>query len=350
MRMPSSLRAPERGPLLQVAKSAIATVAAWFIAGWLIQGPLPVFAAIAALLVVQPSLNQSFAKALERTVGVVIGVVVAALLGLAFGQATWVISLSVVVALLLAWLLRMTPGTSNQVAISAMLVLALGAATPGYALDRILETVIGAIIGFVVNIAIVPPVAVGPARDSLAHLGDELAASLDRLALALGSSQTHADLTELLIEVRLLRPMRDATDAALRVAEESLTLNPRARRHREELAVLRDLLDRFTPIVTQVTGMTRTFCDRYDPTLDQEPTVAAIAEQLRRAAHDVRLAVQRADLEPAPSPNQDADVDADEPALTRPLSVDTPKSGHWVLVGSLLVDLRRIHQTLRDEA
>ena len=178
MSMASAIRAPGRAPLLQVGKSAVATIAAWLLAGWLVHGALPVFAAIAALLVVQPSLNQSLAKAIERTVGVIAGVVVASLLGLVFGGGTWVILVSVVVALILAWALRMTAATSNQVAISAMLVLALGTATPGYAVDRIIETLIGAVVGFLVNIAIVPPVEVSPARDAVGRLGDELAASL----------------------------------------------------------------------------------------------------------------------------------------------------------------------------
>ncbi|WP_347354600.1 FUSC family protein [Intrasporangium sp.] len=73
MRVTATFRANRRSPLLQVLKSAVATVAAWLLAGWLLPGPLPVFAAIAALLVVQPSLNQSFAKAVERTVGVIVG-------------------------------------------------------------------------------------------------------------------------------------------------------------------------------------------------------------------------------------------------------------------------------------
>ena len=55
------------------------------------------FAAIAALLVVQPSLNQSLGKALERSVGVIAGVVIASALALAFGQSTWVVVLAVAV-------------------------------------------------------------------------------------------------------------------------------------------------------------------------------------------------------------------------------------------------------------
>ncbi len=67
MRGSVNVRTPRRVPLLQVAKSALAIVAAWLLAGWLVQGPPPIFAAIAALLVVQPSINQSFTRAVERS-------------------------------------------------------------------------------------------------------------------------------------------------------------------------------------------------------------------------------------------------------------------------------------------
>ena len=114
------------------------------------------------------------------------------------GSGTWVILLATVVALLVAWALKMTAGTANQVAISALLVLALGTATPSYALDRVLETLIGAVIGILVNLALVPPVAVAPARDAVTGLGDELANSLERLAGALETRQSGADLNGLL--------------------------------------------------------------------------------------------------------------------------------------------------------
>jgi uncharacterized membrane protein YgaE (UPF0421/DUF939 family) len=204
MNVTAGIRASQRSPILQVAKSAVATVAAWLIAGALIPGPPPVFAAIAALLVVQPSLNQSLTKAIERSVGVIAGVVIASILGIVLGTGTWVILLATVVALLVAWALKMTAGTANQVAISALLVLAFGTATPSYALDRVLETLIGAVIGILVNLALVPPVAVAPARDAVTGLGDELANSLERLAGALETRQSGADLNGLLVEARLM--------------------------------------------------------------------------------------------------------------------------------------------------
>ncbi|KAA9110878.1 FUSC family protein [Microbacterium rhizomatis] len=339
----TSLGTAKRAPVLQVAKSAIATIAAWLIAGWLIPGPLPVFAAIAALLVVQPSLNQSLGKALERSVGVIAGVVIATGLALFFGQSTWVVLVAVAVGLVIAWALKMTPGTGNQVAISAILVLALGAATPNYALDRVVETIIGALIGIVVNVLIVPPVSVAPAHRAVDALGNELAATLDRLADAFERPQSPEHLTELLVSARLMRPMRDSAEAAINAGRESLTLNPRAGRHRQELAELERSLDRFSPVVTQVIGMTRAFCDHYDSSIAAEPAVRAIGEQLHRAAHDVRLEVGGA-------PGEAAGTEDLEPALTSPLSVVAPSADHWILIGSLLEDLHRIHRALRETA
>ncbi len=338
--MTSAVTSPKRAPLLQVVKSAVATIGAWLIAGWLVPGPLPVFAAIAALLVVLPSVNQSFTKALERSAGVIVGVLIATALSLLLGQQSWVILLAIVVAMLVAWAMRATPGMGNQVAISAMLVLALGSTSPEYAVHRIVETIIGVVIGIVVNTLIVPPVHTAPARRDLGLLGGELAATLDRLAMALPSTQTPAQLQELILEARLLRPMQAAAEASVTDAEESITFNPR-RSHRADIAEMRELLTTLSPIVTQVIGMTRAYLDHYDDTISDEPSVHAIAEQLRRAGHDVRLAVQVAEVASATATETEAIQ-----ALTTPLEVLPPASGHWILVGSLMEDLRRIRGEL----
>lgn len=340
--MMTQLRVQKRLPLLQLFKSAAATSAAWVLADWLITGPPPVFAAIAALLVVQPSVNQSFAKAIERSIGVILGVIVASLLGLAFGTATWVVLVAVLVSLGVAWALKMTSPSANQVAISAMLVIALGATTPDYALDRVLETLIGAAIGVVLNVVVVPPVRSGPAKRDLALLGGEVAASVTRLADALGHEQSNRALQQLMIEARLMRPMREAAEVSIADGEESLTLNPRRSAHRDELVEQQRLLQKLTPLVTQVIGMTRAFADHYDPSLHDEPTVQAIEEQLRRVAHDIRLAVHLAELDPEP-------LTSAIPALTAPLVVKAPDPHHWILIGSLMEDLRRMREILLDD-
>lgn len=341
VRLTSSVRSSARLPFLQTAKAAIATVAAWVIASALLPTQLPVFAAIAALLVVQPSVNQSVGKAIERSIGVIVGVLVAYGIALIFGATAWIVLLAVVVAIFVAWALRLTPGTSNQVPISAMLVLTIGTTNAGYAPARIIETIIGAGVAVIVNLLIVPPVLLAPAQQALTDLAEEIAASLERLADALITAKSPAQLEELLLEARLLRAMETRVSTALKNAGDSLTFNPRGGTRRAILAGEAELFARLPPIVTRTLGMTRAVHDHYDDDLAGEPTVRAIADELTRAAHDLRLrAVSTVSLSDAVHPA------VEPPALTAPLTVTLPHPEHWVLIGSLLEDLRRIHEEI----
>lgn len=339
----TTFRAKKRLPLLQVAKTAVAIAIAWLLSVALLQVEMPIFAAIATVIVVAPSVNQTFAKGIERTIGVLIGVAIAAGMSALFPTSGPMVLATTAVALLLAWVLRVTPGALNQMVISAMLVLALGGTTPFYALDRVIETIIGAASGFAINALVVPPVLVGPAREQLRLLGTEVAATFDRLAGTLLARQRPADLQALMIEARLLRPMRDRAETSIDTALESLRMNPRGRRHRDELEAMQALLDdRLSPIVTQVIGMTRALVDQYDESIVEEDTMPALAEEFRRAAHDVRLAVHVAEVDPTP-------MTSAIPALTSPLRLRPPNSDHWILFGSLMEDLRRIRAESRGE-
>lgn len=336
----SSLRATSRLPALQMVKVALATTAAWFIGSLLIPGQLPVFGAVAALLVVQPSVNQSVGKAIERSLGVIVGVLVAYGVALVFGTSSWIVLLAIVVAIVSAWVLRLPQGTSNQVPISAMLVLSIGARTPDYALDRIAETIIGAAVGVVVNLAIVPPVLLAPAHDAVLRLLSEIAATMERLASLLAAPPDATALGELLVTARLLRPMHEKAQAAMVAAEESLAFNPRGATRREELERDAALLTLAGPLVTQVIGMTRALRDHDDPSVRREPMMQQIVEELRRAAHDLRLRMREHTEEGAVT---------GPPALTAPLTIAAPDPTHWVLLGSLLEDLRRVHETIAGD-
>ncbi|BDZ46596.1 FUSC family protein [Naasia aerilata] len=338
MRLAEVVRANSRLPLLQVVKTAIASVAAWFVALAVFPEQVPVFAAVAALLVVQPSVNQSFGKAIERSLGVLVGVLVALGAALLFGDQSWLVLLAIVASLFVAWGLRLTPGSSVQIPISAMLVLSIGAATPTYAAARVVETVIGAAVGLLVNVLIVPPLLLAPARSAVLQLGLRVAEELDRLAEVLTDPDEAADLDSVLESARSLRDLRQTATDAIRGGRESLTLNPRRSHYRDQLERDVGLLNRMEPLVTQVIGMARAVRDHWDPSLADEPITGSIAEELRRAAHDLRLLVQ-VDGGSVPI--------AEEPlALTRPLVVAAPPPQHWILIGALMEDLRRVREEI----
>jgi uncharacterized membrane protein YgaE (UPF0421/DUF939 family) len=328
---------------VQVVKTAVAVVVAWGAAQLLLGEPLPVFAAIAALLVVQPSVNQSLGKGIERSLGVIVGVVLAFGAAFLFGETSWIVLGIIVVALVLAWLLKLTPGSANQIPISAMLVLAIGAGdTTHYAVERIVETIIGTGVALIVNFAIVPPVALVPSRNAVLGLADDVAQVLDGLADALSMSDARQHLRELIAKARELRTSQSTAREKLERAQESLLLNPRSGKHRAAVDWDQSLLDRLSVLVTRVLGMTRALRDNHDDTLVGEPIVSSIAAELRRAAHDLRLIAD---------PNRsagDETVTADLPLLTAPLSVAAPHPQHWILIGSLLEDLRRVREEILE--
>lgn len=326
-------------------KTSVATILAWLIAQALLPTELPIFAAIAALLVVQPSINQTVGKAVERSLGVIGGVIVAFGVGLLFGQSSWIVLLTIVLCILLAWALRLAPGSSNQIPISAMLVLSIGATSPNYAFDRIIETVIGAVIALIVNLVIVPPVLLAPAHEAVARLASEIADTLDRVANGLRTPQSMAQLEEMMITARLLRPMLGAADQAITQAEESLTLNPRQAKLRRELDADVELLRRQRPLVTRAIGMSRALRDHYDDSLRHEPTVQAVSRELGRAAHDFRVLTRQGE---AATDDQATDAQT-ELTLTAPLQIPTPHPQHWILIGALMEDLRRVREEIVGE-
>lgn len=338
--MLGSLRGSSRSPLLQVFKTSVAVIAAWLLSTLLLGQQLPIFAAIAALLVVQPSVNQSLAKGVERSFGVVLGVLLAYGAGMVFGESTWIVLAIVVVALLLSWALRLTPGSANQIPISAMLVLAIGGAgNPQYAVDRVVETLIGCLIGLLVNMLIVPPVLSAPAHHAIVRLGVLIAATLDSLSDALSRPQTTAELDAMLESAREMRPLQRQAQAAVTSAEESLLLNPRRGVHRQSIERDQVLMRKLAILVTRVLGLARAVHDRYDDELPNEPIVRSIAQELSRAAHDLRLLVGRPDVDPDRH-------DEVSPALTAPLVIATPHPAHWILIGSLMEDIRRVREEI----
>jgi hypothetical protein len=138
--------------------------------------------------------------------------------------------------------------------------------------------------------------------------------------------------------------MLAAADKAVTEADESLTLNPRQAKLKQQLDVDKALLARVRPLVTRAIGMTRAFRDHYDDSLHFEPTVQAFSLELERAVHDLRLLAR--DTESGSTSERAPD---EELALTAPLRIATPHPQHWILIGSLMEDLRRVREEILGE-
>ncbi|RGE22567.1 FUSC family protein [Leucobacter sp. wl10] len=317
-----------------MSKTLAAVVIAWFTCLLVFPGQLPIFGAIAALLVVQDNVDQSLSRGLERVVGVLLGVAVALVTGELLGQHSWLFIAALVAGLALGWLLRMTPSAANQIVVSALLMIALGGLDLYYGVERLVETLIGALIGVAVNALVVAPVRTLPVHEALVSLTADAASALRRIADALDRPRDDDWLEQMHEDARALQTGRTRVHELLREARESLRLNPRSRRYRQGLADDDALFQRLQPIVTQIGGMSRAVYDLYEPDLITDPSVVGMVEEIRRAAHDLELFARE--------PSAEQEGAAEPPALTTPYTIPRPHPEHWVLIGSLMEDLRRV--------
>ena len=325
-------------------KSIGAAVAAWLIAVPLFQTDTPVFAAIAAIIVVQPSVNASLGKALERSTATVIGVAIALGASLAFGSPSWLVLVAIAAAIITGWAFKLTPATANQIAISAMLSIVIGAAAPDYALVRILETILGAVIGIIVNAVIVPPVALAPARTAVATLGGDIAQLLEDLGAVLSRRTSPEVLNTLYWRARGLRAELNAALDRVNALSESLRFNMiRRNKHRPAVDELSNLLARLAVVTTRTIGISRGVRDHYDESLVNDANIAEIAAELKSAGHDLRIVVRDTGLEAINVPHPETH---DLPVLTQPIRLSRPSTKNWVLEGFLVENLRLVNEEI----
>ena len=151
-----------RTQILLAARAAVAAGIAW--AAALLADPhtRPYFAPLAVILIVQPTVYDSLSRAFQRVVGVVLGVAAALAVSHFLTPSGWSIGIIVFAGLLIGWSLRLGPQGAVQVPVSALLVFAVGSATPDYGGRRVVETLIGSAIA--VLAVLVGPSAPAPER------------------------------------------------------------------------------------------------------------------------------------------------------------------------------------------
>ena len=245
--------------VVQTLRSAAAATIAYVIALRLSPEAAPLTAPLTALLVVQVTLYSTLTTGIRRVNSVVTGVLVAIAFSLLVGLTWWSLGLLIVASLVVGRLVRVEEFVP-EVAISAMLV--LGVTTVGdTAWARVLETLIGAVVGLACNLLLAPPVWVDEAGESI----EGLARRLRRLMLRMGEEAAGRPPVELatarLYEARELDHDIVEVDAALRQAEDSLKLNPRVKEGLLHRVVLRTGLDTLEICTVVLRVLARTLTD-----------------------------------------------------------------------------------------
>ena len=245
--------------VVQALRSAAAATLAYVIALRLSPEAAPLTAPLTALLVVQVTLYATLTNGIRRVNAVVAGVLVAIAFSLLVGLTWWSLALLIVAALGVGHLVRVDEYVP-EVAISAMLV--LGVTTIGdTAWSRVVETLIGALVGLGFNLLLAPPVWVEEAGESLEGLARRLRQLMLRIGEEAAGSTPVERAAARLHEARRLDHDIVEVDAALRQAEDSVRLNPRVREGLLHRVVLRTGLDTLEICTVVLRVLARTLTD-----------------------------------------------------------------------------------------
>jgi uncharacterized membrane protein YgaE (UPF0421/DUF939 family) len=266
----------------QTLRSTAAATLAYIAALWLTDVNAPLLAPLTALLVVQVTLFATLTSGVRRVNSVVAGVVLATTFSALVGLSWWSLGLLILCSLSIGHVVRVSEFVP-EVAISAMLVLGVTQVTET-ALDRVLETVIGAVVGLLFNVVFVPPVWVRPASEDIEDQARRMRALLHRLGQQAHERRTPVErATAKLHEARQLDQDVALVDASLSQAEESLRLNPRVKEGVLTRLVLRTGLDTLEICAVMLRTLSRTLADLAAHREDEPlfpPDVAAELRQL----------------------------------------------------------------------
>ncbi|MFG2291959.1 aromatic acid exporter family protein [Streptomyces sp. NPDC048603] len=275
--------------VVQALRSTTAAVLSYVVALRLSSEPVPLTAPLTALLVVQVTLYSTLTTGIRRMNSVVAGVLIAIGFSALVGLSWWSLGLLILASLVVGHLVRVDEFVP-EVAISAMLVLGV-TQVADTAWDRILETLIGAAVGLLVNLVVAPPVWVGPAGAAITGLADRMSRLLTHLGEAPLGHTDVARAAERLHEARRLDNDIAHVDAALRQAEDSLRLNPRVKEAVLFRLVLRTGLDtlEICAVVLRVacrttTDLAKAWADGPEPAAPDPGITAALRQVLDHTA------------------------------------------------------------------
>ena len=352
-------RREDGSPLgLVTAKTTLAAVISWELALRLPGTQPPVLAPLTALLVTQLTLVKTITGSLQRVASVTAGVLLA--LGVAdlLGLHWWSVGLVVFVSLAVGQVLKL--GSHRvEVPVSALLVLTLGG-TVGVARTRVLETLIGAGVGVVVNALLVPPVYLRPAGEAIYELADNMAGVLEGAAADLREGWSGEDAYERLLEARELDGEVGEAREAVGRAEDSLRLNPRRRLVGDPSDELREGMTTLEHSVILVRGLCRSLVDLDTVTGGRGPGPAlsdALARLLDEVAGTIRTFGETlAASVPGPQANQApllralARARAGRDDLAKAMAAGPREEpGAWQVHGHLLANVDRLLSEIDPE-
>lgn len=350
------MRRPEFvSDVLQIVKGVLAATIAWWLAVTVLDSEVLFLAPWTALLTVYPTVYQSLSHGVQTTVASWLGIGLAFVVGLSLGVDVWTFALTVFIGLL-ASRIRGIRAEGLTIPVAALFVLISGfSGEQPVFLDRILEVLLGAVVGMAVNMLLIPPLRDRQAARYVDHINHRMGRMLIEMSDEFSSSWDTDRAEAWFSETESMSEDLDAAWAAVLSARESRRANlrvslpvPRRALHRRQespqagdQASYADILRRLDEGILHLRHLARTL---REASYSQSEWDRRFREQWVAIVRDAGRAI--ADPKAPVEPLYDRVVQfasqlSDEDELPR---------STWPLYGSLITSLRHIVVIVDDVA
>lgn len=329
------------GSIGQVVRLTLAISVSWLVAISLTHSQLGFFAPLTALLVVQTSPWSTLGVSLQRIVGTGAAVLVSALWVNWVGLTWWSFAIAALVSLLVARALPWSIGGQLQIPTAVIFVMAIGPNTFTQDLWRVLDVVIGGVIG-IAAIYIYPPrpkpeifeAKLQLPRDAAIDLLEAIGNESGRAKAPLKNDEIH----EYITASRALQPLMVNALSELGRLAESVQFNPRGSKVRSRLDADALQLRAMSGIVIQIRGIAGAANLLYDRDLQPSLTADELRKVTSLAAEMARVALG-AKGEPLGGTNEQRLAEADHELHARLRLTADELVGHNEVVSDVLASV-----------
>jgi uncharacterized membrane protein YgaE (UPF0421/DUF939 family) len=284
-----------------VVQAGVAAAIAWLIATDVFGHKQPFFAPVSAVIVLGLTIAQRGRRAVEVAVGVAVGIAVGDLLVLVIGVGPAQLALVVMLAITTAILLGSGQMLANQAAVSAALVATIQPPTNGVTFARFLDAAAGGLTALVVSGLVLPDNPVRLVRRAARPVLEELAATLDDVAVAI--VERDRDLAEAaLIRARGIDELVDSLEEAIRVSRDTARFAPPRRRFRGQMEEYAQTAARIDLAVRNVRVLARGTIRAVRLDENVPPGLAEAVRDLAAAVHALAHAIDTGDVQPVREP------------------------------------------------
>ena len=272
----------------------MASGVAWVIATEVFGHDQPFFAPVSAIITLGLTMSQRGRRAVEVALGVAVGIAVGDLLVLGIGVGPAQLALVVILATAIAIFLGSGQMLATQAAVSAALVATLQPPTEGVTFARFLDALVGGTVALIVSGLVLPADPMAMVRRAARPLLEELADTLDDIAVAIVERDRElAD--RALLRARGIDELSDRFAEAVNVSRETTRYAPVRRRHRGRVEDYADAAGRIDLAVRNVRVLARGMIRAVRLDENVPPQTADAVRHLTRAVRAFADALENPD-------------------------------------------------------